>query len=89
MRRIETVALGFAAAALVAASVLLAQEPPAPAQAPPEVSAPPAATAPEAAPPPAPAADEPAPAPGGASDDEFVPSQELNADDQVTFPVDI
>jgi hypothetical protein len=89
MRRIETVVLGFAVAALAAASVLLAQEPGAPAQAPPEASAPPTAPAPEAGSPAAPAADEPAPEPGAASDEEFVPSQELNADDQVTFPVDI
>jgi hypothetical protein len=87
--RIETVALGVAVAALAGVGALLAQDnspaAPAPAQPPPAAGAPPAA-----APPPS-SAEAPAPTgPGENVDDEvFIPTQELNADDQVTFPVDI
>jgi hypothetical protein len=53
----------------------------------------PAPAAPGSAPPPAapaPAAKPPAEAPKGAvKDDEFIPTQEVQADEEVTFPVDI
>jgi hypothetical protein len=57
------------------------------AQAPAQPPAPPAQTAPTA-PPPAAAQTPPTPAPA-AKDDEFVPTQQLSADEAVTFPVDI
>jgi ribosomal protein L12E/L44/L45/RPP1/RPP2 len=67
-------------AALGAWSVLsIAQQP----------AAPPAATPPAATPPPATAGQPPAAARAPVNDDEFIPSQELQADEQVTFPVDI
>jgi hypothetical protein len=53
----------------------------------------PAPAAPAPAPPPAapaPAAKPPAEAPKGTvKDDEFIPTQEVQADEEVTFPVDI
>jgi hypothetical protein len=80
----------LAAAGVLAASSL-AQQPPAP---PAPRPAPPAG---EQAPRPAPPAEErqqpPAPADGGAasnaSEDEFIPTEELQPDAAVTFPVDI
>jgi hypothetical protein len=93
--KIEAVALGAALVALTAVGALLAQEnAEAPPPRPPVASTPPAATPPAATPPattPPAAPGESAPAgPGqGVEDDVFIPTQELNADDQVTFPVDI
>jgi hypothetical protein len=38
---------------------------------------------------PAPAQAPPATAPGKVSDEEFIPTEELSADEEVTFPIDI
>jgi hypothetical protein len=55
----------------------------------PPAATPPPASAPPASPPPGGAA-EPGPQDSsGASDEEFIPTEELSADAQVTFPVDI
>jgi hypothetical protein len=79
MRRLNSLLLAAVAAAPLAAS---AQQG-APAQPPA-----PAGQTPPAAPPPS--ASQPAPAPSaGGKDDEFVPTQQLSADEAVTFPVDI
>jgi hypothetical protein len=90
----------LAIAALGSVGALLAQDnaaPPAPATTapPPAATAPPPATPPAATPPAAtpPAATPPADvptAPGAIDPNEvFIPTQELGADEQVTFPVDI
>jgi hypothetical protein len=75
---------GLIVAACVAANVAAAQEAP-------PAATPPAAQTPPPAVPPAPGNQAQAPAaPRGPIDDgEFVPSQELSADEAVTFPVDI
>jgi len=74
---LRTTALTLALTAFAAAAA--AQEP----------AAPPATAPPAATPPPA-AASQPPGAPRAAvNEDEFIPSQELSADEQVTFPVDI
>jgi hypothetical protein len=85
----------LAIAALGSVGALLAQDnaaPPAPATTapPPAATAPPPATPPAATPPAAtPPADVPT-APGAIDPNEvFIPTQELGADEQVTFPVDI
>jgi hypothetical protein len=85
--KIEAVSLSAAFVALAAVGALLAQENPGPR---PEPQSPPAASPPPAAPP-APAGEAAPPAAPGPNveDDVFIPTQELNADDQVTFPVDI
>jgi hypothetical protein len=84
--KIETVALGAAVVALTAVGALLAQESPeaSPPPQPPAASAPPSAT-----PPAAPSESVPAGPGPNVEEDVFIPTQELNADDQVTFPVDI
>lgn len=83
-----------AAALALLANAAVGQESPAPAQPPATTSPAPApsrATPPAAqrtTPPPAPSAS--APPPGGeVRGDEFIPSQELQADEEATFPVDI
>jgi hypothetical protein len=88
--KIEAVALGAALVALTAVGALLAQEnAEAPPPRPPVASTPPAATPPDTTPPAAPGESAPAGPGQGVEDDVFIPTQELNADDQVTFPVDI
>lgn len=86
MRRLNSLLVAAVAAAPLA---VFAQQGGAPAQPPaPAAQTPPAAPPPSASQPaPAPA---PAPAPSaGGKDDEFVPTQQLSADEAVTFPVDI
>lgn len=83
----EIVAFGVALVALTAVGALLAQDN---AAAPPTPPQPPAAsTPPPAAPPAAPGESTPTGPGPNVEDDVFIPTQELNADDQVTFPVDI
>jgi hypothetical protein len=58
-------------------------------QAPAPAPAPPAATPPAATPPASGGTQPAAPPRGGMRGDEFVPTQELQADEEATFPVDI
>ena len=82
MAVIRNVFLTLAAVGVV--GVLVAQEN----AAPPATPAPPASP-PVAREPPAPQPVEAPELPGDESDDTFIPTQELGADEQVTFPVDI
>ncbi len=91
MRVIRTSAVLIVLGVLATASVGQESKPPAtpaPAPATPSADKPPAA-APPAASTTAPPAKPPAGGAGGASGDEFIPTQELQADEEVTFPVDI
>jgi hypothetical protein len=74
----------------ILATASVGQESPRPATPAPAPATPPATT-PPAATPPAPGAEAPPvkPANGNARDDEFIPTQELQADEEATFPVDI
>jgi hypothetical protein len=94
MNTIRTAALA-AALALVSASSLgqesaapspAAPSPaaPSPAAAPPPVASPPPAAAQSTSPPPPPKEER-----GVVKGDEFIPTQEISADEAVTFPVDI
>jgi hypothetical protein len=94
MRTIRTAAMSIALALLASATVgQESQQPPTPPPA-----APPAGQAPgqpngqpaqpAGATPPAPAADT-SPVRGVVQDDQFIPTQELQADEEATFPVDI
>jgi hypothetical protein len=85
MRMIRTFAVLIALGMLATASV--GQESPRPAAPPPAPTTPPS-DKPPAAPPPAPSAEAP-PATGVMRGDEFIPTQELQADEEATFPVDI
>ena len=88
MRVIRTSAVLIVLGVLATASVGQESKPPAtPAPAP---ATPPADKAPAGAPPAASTTAPPAKPPaGGTSGDEFIPTQELQADEEVTFPVDI
>ena len=82
MRSMRTVLLLATASALVAVAVGQDDA----AQPRPPAAAPPASTPPASRPP----ADESSPQDASrASDEEFIPTEELSADAQVTFPVDI
>ena len=88
MRVIRTSAVLVVLGMLATASVGQESKPagaPAPAPAAPSADKPPAAT-PPAASTTAPPAKPPA---GAVNGDEFIPTQELQADEEVTFPVDI
>ena len=74
MSPLRTAVVGALLAGLAASSLGQESAPPAPPQ---PAATPPASPAP-------PAAQRPV-----ADDDEFVPTEELSADEQVTFPVDI
>jgi hypothetical protein len=85
MRSIKSVVLLIVASAVVAVAV--GQDDRAPER--PPAAAPPPASTPPAGVPPAAETDAAPQDASGASDDEFVPTEELSADSQVTFPVDI
>lgn len=87
MRVIRTSAVLVVLGMLATASVGQESKPagaPAPAPAAPSADKPPAA-----APPAASTTTPPAKPPASGSGDEFIPTQELQADEEVTFPVDI
>jgi hypothetical protein len=84
---IRTSAVLIALALLATASVGQENPPPPPAAPPPAPATPPADKPPAAAPPAAGA--EVPPATGVMRGDEFIPTQELQADEEATFPVDI
>jgi hypothetical protein len=71
------------------ASASVGQESPQPAAPPPAPATPPTNTPPPATPPAAGAETPPAAPRSTASDEAFIPTQELQADEEATFPVDI
>jgi hypothetical protein len=91
MRIIRTSAVLVWLGTLTTASVGQESQPPAaPAQAPaPQPDAKPPAAAPPAATPTPPPPSAAAPKGGVIRGDEFIPTQEVQADEEVTFPVDI
>jgi hypothetical protein len=90
MRVIRTsvtlIVLGVLATATVGQET---QEQPSQQQAPAPAPAPPSATPPADTPPASSGTQPAAPPRGGMRGDEFVPTQELQADEEATFPVDI
>jgi hypothetical protein len=96
MRTFRTAAMSIALALLATATVgQESQPPPTPPPATPPAGQPPGQPPaqpggqPTGATPPAPSTEAPAPVRGVVQDDQFIPTQELQADEEATFPVDI